>query len=276
MSEISQALTQLKRSRLERDDETDPDGRIYRDSSGTVYYSVTRILSATASDEKKAALARWLERPTSIQDREIAATRGTLTHDAAEFMLRTARKLAFTTAKKKRVLKESSDGLERPPSAITTWALKKALDGAPKPSWSAAGYTRGLRAWIAENVKAIHAIEFSIHHHELFYAGTADFLGDIAIQGEDKPILSVCDWKTSQSKNPPWHDYSVQAAAYAIGLERLTGLKVPGAHIVIARRTGSPIVHEMDSDDLKAAGFEWRDRVPRFLDERETLERSAA
>ena len=265
MSEISQALTQLKRSRLERDDATDPDGRIYKDPSGTIYYSVTRILGATCSAEKRAALDRWLERPGSIQDRDIAAQRGTDTHNAAEYVLKTARKLAFNTGKKRRVLKEAEDGLERVPSGITTWALSKALEGAPRATWSSAGYQRGLKAWIAENVTAIHCIEFSTYHPELFYAGTADFLGDI--QGN----LSLIDWKTSQARNPPWHDYAVQASAYAIALERLTGLQVPNSHIVIARRTGAPIVHELDSDDLKRYGLEWVDRVNRFLEERENL-----
>ena len=52
------ALAGLRKWRLERDDESDPGGRVYRDQAGTVYHSVTRILSATAPPHQQAALQR--------------------------------------------------------------------------------------------------------------------------------------------------------------------------------------------------------------------------
>ena len=48
---------------------TDEGGRIYRDKlSGQIYYTVTRILSATMPEENKKALDKWLERPGSYQN----------------------------------------------------------------------------------------------------------------------------------------------------------------------------------------------------------------
>ena len=78
MSDLNEKLAALKGNYLERDDETDPGGRIYRDKvSGEIYHSVTRILGATAPEEQQKALAKWLERPDSGQTRDMAAARGT-------------------------------------------------------------------------------------------------------------------------------------------------------------------------------------------------------
>mgnify|MGYP003113539549 CR=1 FL=1 len=146
VSHAQDALAGLRRWSLERDDESDPGGRIYRDSAGTIYHSVTRILGATAPEEQQKALERWLERPGSEADRRSAAHRGTLTHSHAEFLLKTARKLAASTANKRGGWVTGSDGLERCSSKITAWGLKKAVEGTPSAAWSAAGYARGLRS----------------------------------------------------------------------------------------------------------------------------------
>ena len=71
-SHAQDALAGLRKWQLERDDESDPGGRIYRDSAGTIYHSVTRILSATAPEEQQEALRKWLERPNSEADRSLA------------------------------------------------------------------------------------------------------------------------------------------------------------------------------------------------------------
>ena len=100
MSDLNDKLTVLQQRTLERDDESDPNGRIYRDKvSGEIYHSVTRILGATAPEEQKKALERWLERPDSTQTRDMAAARGTAAHNSAEYVLKTAQRLARATAK---------------------------------------------------------------------------------------------------------------------------------------------------------------------------------
>ena len=99
MSDLNDKLASLQQRLLERDDESDPNGRIYRDKvSGEIYHSVTRILGATAPEEQQKALAKWLERPDSTQTRDMAAARGTAAHNSAEYVLKTAQRLARATA----------------------------------------------------------------------------------------------------------------------------------------------------------------------------------
>jgi len=260
------ALARLRKSSLVRDDTTDPNGRIYRDSQGNIYHSVTRILSATAPAEQKAALERWLSRPTASTDRDTAATRGTLAHNHAEYLLKTGAKIARQTANKRRCWKTSADGLERCPGSITRWGLERAIQGAPRVPWSAAGYARGLRCWIADNVTAIHAVEFSTHHPG-GWAGTTDALLDIQGTG---PV--VVDWKTSvrERSEEMLTNYVDQCGAYSLGLKHLTGIKPVGAFIVVARRTGAPQIRQLSELELPGAESRFADRAARYFEEQKS------
>ena len=65
---IQDKLAGLRAQYLERDDESDPGGRIYRDkSTGEIFHSCTRILSATAPEAQKKALERWQQQPGAIR-----------------------------------------------------------------------------------------------------------------------------------------------------------------------------------------------------------------
>jgi len=64
--------------------------RVYRDAKGECYHSVTHILKETSC---KKALERWMARlgeQEAIAQRDVAATRGTLAHSQAEYLLKTA------------------------------------------------------------------------------------------------------------------------------------------------------------------------------------------
>lgn len=248
MSNTQDALAGLRKWKLERDDISDPNGRVYRGPDGTIYHSVTRVLGATAPEQQKKALERWLERPGSGEDRDIAAQRGTLAHDSAEFLLRTAAKMARNVGNRRGVWKPGADGLMRCPPPITSWALRKALESAPKVSWSAAGYARGLKSWIGENVQAIHAIEFSIHHPAGF-AGTCDALLDVGGK------LTIVDWKTSARarSDDMLLNYIHQLGAYSVGLKHLTGISAEAGAIVVARRSGAPQVRLLTPLELAQA-----------------------
>ena len=287
------ALAGLRKWRLERDDESDPDGRVYRDKAGTIYHSVTRILSATAPPHQQAALQRWLSRPSSEDERLLASQRGTLAHNHAEYLLKTARKIATHAANKRGawVLRCAacghsashkkfglngecpscapegrSDGLICPPRSLTTYGLQKAIEGAPRPAWSASGFARGLRHWIEANVTAIHAVEFSIHHPAGF-AGSADGLLDVG------GTLSIVDFKTtkasihqnSDSKEARLHSYRHQLGGYSLGLRHLTGIDVPQGVIVTARRTGAPEITVLDKAQLLKAEDDFLERVGRYF-----------
>ena len=258
------ALAGLRRWQLERDDESDPGGRIYKDSAGTIFHSVTRILSATAPEQQQEALRKWLERPNSEADRSLAAERGTLTHSHAEYLLKTANKLVRNTANRRGLWRTGTDGLERAPKAITAWAMEKAIQGAPSPSWSASGYARGLRHWIAQHVTAIHAVEFSVHSLHGF-AGSADGLLDI------DGCCSVVDWKTTRKSahacmETVLEGYRCQAAAYVLGLKERTGIEVDQAAIVLARRTGAPSVTLVRGQELRDAEQRFLERCARYFD----------
>ncbi len=256
-------LSDLAKWKLERDDLSDPGGRIYRDADGNVFHSVTRLLKETS--DSKAALEAWVARlgeERAAVERDTAAERGTRTHNAAEYVLRTAKKLGEQTAKKKGSLYVSDAGLECVPAPLTKWAIKQALPSAPKVGFSANGYRRSLLGWISENVTAIHGIEFSIHHPAGF-AGTADFLGHIKGKG---PILA--DWKTSFNRRSEalLTDYTDQLGAYSLGLKHLTGIKPRGAVIVVARRAGPPDIRELSELELRGAECRFLERCNDYFD----------
>lgn len=270
-SDLTSKLSALRNRTLERDDESDPEGRIYRHKeTGDIFHSVTRILGATMPEQNKRALERWLERPGSLQNRDMAATRGTAMHNNAEYVLKTAQRLARSTANKRNSWRVGKDGLYRAPKAVTRWAIEKAIAGAPKVPWSAAGFARGLRGWILDHVTAIHSIEFSIHHY-LGFAGSADGLVDLMLPGASEPVLAIVDWKsTGKSAHANMDDvlegYSHQCGAYALGLEARTGLRVPGAAVVVARRSGEPQCHFLDRTALTAASKAFTERCDRYFD----------
>jgi len=279
-STTQDALAALRRSPLVRDD-SGP-SRVYRDKAGNVYHSVTSILSATAD---KSGLDNWIAFTdriygpgAAIQDRNVAATRGTQAHNQAEFLLKLANKLARSTANKNGSLTWDECGLARIPASVFRWGLGKASAKLPRVTWSAAGYARGLTTWIVENVVQCHACEFSTHHPAGF-AGTADGLISVSPEtlerhGADPALAGaplIADWKTSASKRSPamMHDYTLQCGAYALGLEHLTGIRPAGAFIVVARRIGAPNVTFLSARKLADAKVGYLERVALFYEKLE-------
>lgn len=262
MPNTQDTLAGLRRWKLERDDTSDPGGRIYKDIHGNIYHSVTRILKET-SDTK--GLERWVARLGEVeatQQRNVAANRGNMTHNQAEYLLKTSMQLARSTANKRNAIHWDDSGLARIPPPITQWALKKVRPNVPSVGFSAKGYARSLSDWISENVTEIFASEFSIHHPAGF-AGTADAL--IGLKGHSG--LIVADWKTSVGRKTigPGHSYFDQLGAYALGLEHLTGLKPAGASVVLARRCGTPDVFTFNSDLLEQAKNSFMARVEQYF-----------
>lgn len=224
--------------------------RVYRDNKNNIYHSVTHILKETSDTT---ALDRWVARlgeAEATQQRDIAATRGNLAHSQAEYLLKTAQRLARNTANRRNAIKWDSQGLARIPAPITQWAINKVHPNIPKVGFSASGFARGLSNWILENVTEIYASEFSIYHPAGF-AGTADALLGIKNHSE----LVITDWKTTTAKKNlnEDHSYVHQCGAYSLGLQHLTGLKPTGAIIVLARRAGPPQTYSLGRSDLVAA-----------------------
>ena len=277
-SNTQDTLASLRRWRLEQDNSGPY--RVYRDTKGTIYHSVTHILKETSD---KTGLERWEARLGPIeatQQRNIAATRGNMAHSQAEYLLKTAQQLARSTANKRNAIHWDVQGLARIPTPITQWALKKVRPNVPRVGWSASGYARSLSDWITENVTEIFASEFSIHHPAGF-AGTCD-----ALIGLKNNELVLADWKTSvgrktaiqdgQERLPSGHSYIDQCGAYSLGLKHLTGLQPTGAAIILARRCGTPNIHTMNRAELEAAENSFMARVERYFDALQNLIQDSA
>ena len=263
LTDPQEALQHLAKWQLERDDVSDPGGRIYRDKQAKIYHSVTRILKDTSLS--KAVLEAWAARlgeERAAQERDTAAKRGTLTHNCAEYLLRTAKRMADSTAKKRNSWYVKPDGLGRAPAPLTKWALTQVLPSVPEVGLSASGYRRGLLGWISESVTAIHAIEFSVYHPAGF-AGTCDALIDYKGKG---PF--VADWKTSFNKRSEelLTDYTDQIGAYSLGLRHLTGIQAIGGLIVVARRAGKPDVRELSALEVRGAESRYLERCSKYFD----------
>ena len=253
-ADTQNALAGLRRWTLERD--ASGPNRVYRDQEGNTYASVTHILKETSPQWQKDALDRWTKKPGAAVERDVACQRGTLAHDHAEYVLKTAAKLARQTANKRNSWRSGDDGLERAPKQITSWAIGKAIQGAPRVPWSASGYARGLRSWIGANVTAIHAIEFSVFDPR-GWAGTADALIDV------DGTLCIADWKTSVNARSEemLANYICQAGAYSLGLQHLTGIKPKTGAVVVARRSGAPQVRLLNELELRGAECQWLERM---------------
>jgi len=259
-SNTQDTLAQLRKWRLEQDN-SGP-FRVYRDIKGNTYHSVTHILKETSD---KTGLERWEARlgaEEATQQRNIAANRGTRTHNQAEYLLKTAQQLARQVANKRNAIHWDDQGLARIPAPITKWALDRVHPNLPRVGWSASGYARGLSGWIKDNVTEIFASEFSIYHPAGF-AGTCDAL--LGLKGHS---LCLADWKTSVNRKvlDESHSYVSQLGAYSLGLTHMTGLKCNGGLIVLARRCGSPQVHTLDATELKRAEVAFMDRVKYYFD----------
>ena len=84
--------------------------------------------------------------------------------------------------------------------------------------------------------------------------------------------MAGVDWKTSRAsvhqseeqKLERLYNYRHQLGAYSLGLRHGTGLEVPQAAIVLARRTGPPEVTLMGSEELREAEEAFLERVERF------------
>ena len=256
------ALAGLRRWSLERDDSGSIyPHRIYTDAKKNIYHSVTHILKETAPQEQKDALERWIERKGSADERDMACERGKLAHAHAEYLLKTGAKLARHNANKRGIWRMGSDELDRCPTKVTQWGLSKAAETAPRVSWSASGYARGLRSFILERVTAIHAVEFSVYKEGFGFAGTADALLDIDGKG---PF--IVDWKTAKEarSDDMINQFCHQLGAYSLGLKSLTGIQAKYGAVVVARRSGKPQIKILSELEMRGSESIFLDRVDRY------------
>jgi hypothetical protein len=184
--------------------------------------------------------------PFFERSRSMALARGTRAHESAEYLLKTAMKLARRAGNRRNLWRRCPDtGLWRLPSNLTAWALAKARAGVPPIPFYARVHSRVFLDWAVENITAIYASEFRVCRWEADlrrgFAGTGDALVEIRHQG---PF--VLDWKTSKAALTPEVevDYNCQLGGYALALEYSIGLLPSGATIVVARPDGTFTEHQ--------------------------------
>ena len=192
-------------------------GKRHYDIGQTKLPSVTTILSATQSEEKKKSLADWKARLGDQQAdrvRDIAAMRGTAMHTYLEGYVRGTGHKDLTSV-----------GREAEPMA------KKII-------------SEGL-----SDLNEIWGSEVTLYYPEL-YAGATDVVG--IYNGRE----SIIDFKqTNKPKQRGWiTDYFIQLGAYAMAHNYVYGTKIQSGVILMCSKDG--MFQKFESFDKEFVGFQ--------------------
>ena len=190
--------------------------------------SVTTILSATQSEEKKASLAAWRERmgtenATRIVDQ--AATRGTAMHTIIEKFLLGQGYLDLT---------EVGQNAQTMAQQIIEKGLKNRLH----------------EFW---------GLEVTLYYPGL-YAGATDVVG--VYDGSE----SIVDFKQSNKpKKKEWiEDYKLQLAAYAMAHNEVYGTNIMKGVNLICTKDNYFQEFIFEGEEFKQAKYEWLRRVDQY------------
>jgi len=194
--------------------------------------SVTTILSATQSEEKKASLEAWRQRmgtenATRIVDQ--AATRGTAMHTIIEKFLLGQGYLDLT---------EVGQNAQTMAQQIIEKGLKNRL----QEFWG---------------------LEVTLYYPEL-YAGATDVVG--VYDGSE----SIVDFKQSNKpKKKEWiEDYKLQLAAYALAHNEVYGTNIMKGVNLICTKDNYFQEFIFEGEEFKQAKYEWLRRVDEYYNNR--------
>ena len=196
---------------------------------------VTTVLGATKTEDQKARLQAWLDRPGNDRVRDGAAQRGTWLHEMTENWL--------------------CSRVHQPP----LHTMPEAAAFVSKP------YFRSMKRWLDANVHSPLAIEIPLWHPD-GYAGTCD----AALWTYDHTDAVLCDWKTSfrRRSGDLVHDYRVQVAAYRRAMRWTYGEEFESGYIVIARPAGEPQVSAISPAEMDVLEEEFCERLKLFQEQR--------
>ena len=189
--------------------------------------SVTTILAATQSDEKKASLQKWKDKVGSVEAdniKNLAASRGTAMHSY----------------------------------------LEAHLNGQGLLDLSDLGQAAGnmARTIIEKGLGDLHEIWGSevVLHYPGLYAGATDLCG--IYQGRD----SIVDFKQSNKpKKDEWiEDYKLQLAAYATAHDCIYGTNIEQTVILICTPDNFFQRFIVNGDRFRHYKSEWLKRVDRY------------
>jgi len=199
--------------------------------------SVTTILAATQSDEKKASLEAWRQRlgaEAADKVKDDAAARGTVLHHIIESWLTDQGHLDLTE--------------------VGQLAEKMA-----RQIWSNCIESRLTEIW---------GIEPTVFHGGMGYAGAVDL---ICVHDG---VPTVCDWK---QKNKVIHsfqkhyiyDYGLQIAAYSLAFQDMSGENIhKGVNAMVTPKL-EYMEFSYEGEEFKKLKYEWMKRVEQYYEMKE-------
>ena len=190
--------------------------------------SVTTILQATQSDEKKAILAQWRQNVGENKAEEIkneAANRGTIMHRILEGYLLSQNHADFSD-------------LGQQAGSMANVILESGIEGQLEEIWGS---------------------EITVYYPGL-YAGATDLAG--IYNGRE----SIIDFKQSNKpKRKEWiGDYFLQLAAYAMAHNHVYGTNIQSGVVLMCTKDGYFQKFEAKDKEFQRFSWEWLKRVDQF------------
>jgi ATP-dependent exoDNAse (exonuclease V) beta subunit len=204
--------------------ETTEKGRVYKTPNGELYPSITTVLSSY----NKKAIMEWRKRVGDEEANRVsrfASGRGNKLHNAVE----------------KYILNEMTD------------IKMKTLMPDIKEMFS------DIRKVVDESIGTIYGIEQPLYSHKLRLAGRCDCIAEW--DGE----LAIVDWKTSKrlKEKENIKNYFMQATAYALMFEEITGIPINKIVVVIAVENENVQIFVEDKTKYIISLNEYNDKYPR-------------
>lgn len=195
--------------------------------------SVTTILAATQSDEKKASLEAWKARVGVLEAdriRDTAAARGTVMHHILEGWIKDQPHIDLT---------ETGQLAEKMAHQI---------------------WTQG----IIDKLNEYWGLEVTLYYPDL-YAGATDLVG--VYEG----VESIIDFKQSNKpKRREWiEDYKLQLAAYALAHNEVYGSNITKGVNLICTKDNYFQKFEFDGNEFRQAKFDWLKKVDQYYNEKD-------
>ena len=190
--------------------------------------SVTTILQATQSDEKKESLAKWKQKVGENKADEIrdqAATRGTIMHRIIEGHLLGQRHANLSD-------------LGQNAGTMAQKIIDEGLEGRMDEIWGS---------------------EITIYYPGLF-AGATDLAG--IYEGRE----SIIDFKQSNKlKRREWiEDYFIQLAAYALGHNYVYNTAIQSGTILMCTKDNIFQRFDIQGEEFKKYTYKWLERVDQY------------
>jgi ATP-dependent exoDNAse (exonuclease V) beta subunit len=209
------------------------DGKRVYNINGEALPSVTTILQATETEEKKKILEQWKKRvgaENADRIRDQAANRGSVLHRIVENYITDTKHLDLTD-------------LGQEAHKMADILIQSAIDERLSEVW-------GVEPYLA---------------YQGLFAGQTDLIG--IHDGK----ITVCDHKNSNKpKKKEWlHDsYRIQLAAYALAFEDMFGEHIPrGVNFIITKDLYYQ-EFSWEGEEFKRAKYDWLKRVDQYYNQK--------